>query len=64
MSWVRTRVFRSMISGPRWALSGIERPGTEQAHPSQNGGERRAELVGQGREEFVLGAVRVVQPAT
>ena len=40
---------------------GIERPGSEKAHPSQDGVERRAELVRKRREEFVLGAVGRVE---
>ena len=49
---------------PSAGAGGIERPRSEKAHPSQNGVERRAELVRKRREELVLGAVgRIELPA-
>ncbi len=58
MSCAWRRVLRSMISTARAAASLLKLPAGEQLRPAEDGVERRAQLVRERGEEFILGAVR------
>ena len=54
ISCVWTRALRSMVSSPLADLLGIGRARAENLRPAEDGVERRAQLVRQGRQEVVL----------
>ena len=61
MSCTCVRVLRSMTAAARAVFSGVAGASPEQLRLGQQRGERRPELVGEGREELVLGRVRALR---
>ncbi len=56
-NWVCARALRSMTFRPSSNGGGIDARPLQQRGPAEDGIERRAQLVGDGREEFVLGLI-------
>ena len=56
MSWFWTLALRSMVSMARARVALVELAGAQHVRPADDGGERRAQLVGEEGQELVLGA--------